>query len=68
MAAAAQNANTLHNHVRTEAFYFIIEEIGRMRVGEETLTIPALNGVLVGPSMETARFCELPRCMANPEA
>jgi mannose-6-phosphate isomerase-like protein (cupin superfamily) len=46
-----QSANTLHRHVRAEEFYFVIEGVGRMRVGEETLTVPRLGGVLVGPSV-----------------
>jgi mannose-6-phosphate isomerase-like protein (cupin superfamily) len=46
-----KSANTLHKHVRAEEFYFVIAGIGRMRVGEETITIPPLGGVLVGPSV-----------------
>jgi mannose-6-phosphate isomerase-like protein (cupin superfamily) len=45
-----KSANTLHQHVRAEEFYFVVEGIGRIRVGEETLTVPRLGGVLVGPS------------------
>ena len=43
------SANTLHKHVRQEEFYFVIEGMGRMRVGDETLTVPKYGGVLVGP-------------------
>jgi mannose-6-phosphate isomerase-like protein (cupin superfamily) len=43
------SANTLHKHVRAEEFYFVLEGIGRMRVGDETLTVPHYGGVLVGP-------------------
>lgn len=43
------SANTLHKHVRAEEFYFVLEGTGRMRVGEETLTVPKYGGVLVGP-------------------
>ena len=46
-----KSANTLHKHVRAEEFYFVVDGIGRMRVGEETMTIPRLGGVLVGPSV-----------------
>jgi mannose-6-phosphate isomerase-like protein (cupin superfamily) len=46
-----KSANTLHKHIRAEEFYFVIEGTGRIRVGEETLTIPRLGGVLVGPAM-----------------
>ena len=44
-----QSANTLHKHIRAEEFYFVLEGVGRLRVGEETLTIPKHSGVLVGP-------------------
>jgi mannose-6-phosphate isomerase-like protein (cupin superfamily) len=43
------SANTLHKHIRAEEFYFALEGVGRMRVGEETLTVPKYGGVLVGP-------------------
>lgn len=35
-----RSANTLHKHVRAEEFYFVVEGVGRIRVGEETLTVP----------------------------
>ena len=43
------SANTLHKHIRAEEFYFVLEGTGRMRVGDETLTVPRYGGVLVGP-------------------
>jgi mannose-6-phosphate isomerase-like protein (cupin superfamily) len=43
------SANTLHKHIRAEEFYFVLEGTGRLRVGEETLTVPKYAGVLVGP-------------------
>jgi mannose-6-phosphate isomerase-like protein (cupin superfamily) len=45
------SANTLHKHVLTEEFYFVVEGTGRIRVGEETLTVPCHGGVMVGPSL-----------------
>jgi mannose-6-phosphate isomerase-like protein (cupin superfamily) len=45
-----KSANTLHKHVRQEEFYFVLEGVGRMRVGDETLTVPMYGGVLVGPN------------------
>lgn len=45
------SANTLHRHIRAEEFYFVLEGTGRMRVGETTLTVPRLGGVLVGPEL-----------------
>src|SRR5688572_8411127 len=44
-----KSANTLHKHVRMEEFYFVLEGVGRMRVGGETLTVSRYGGVLVGP-------------------
>jgi mannose-6-phosphate isomerase-like protein (cupin superfamily) len=44
-----RSANTLHKHIRSEEFYFVLEGVGRMRVGDETLTVPRYGGVLVGP-------------------
>jgi mannose-6-phosphate isomerase-like protein (cupin superfamily) len=44
-----KSANTLHKHVRAEEFYFVLKGTGRMRVGNETLTVPEHGGVLVGP-------------------
>jgi mannose-6-phosphate isomerase-like protein (cupin superfamily) len=43
------SANTLHKHIRAEEFYFVLEGTGRLRVGEETLTVPKHGGVMVGP-------------------
>ncbi len=43
------SANTLHKHVRAEEFYFVLEGVGRLRVGDQTLTVPRYGGVLVGP-------------------
>jgi mannose-6-phosphate isomerase-like protein (cupin superfamily) len=45
----AKSANTLHKHIGSEEFYFVLEGTGRMRVGDETLTVPKYGGVLVGP-------------------
>jgi len=44
-----KSANTLHKHIRSEEFYFVLEGTGRIRVGDETLTVPKYGGVLVGP-------------------
>lgn len=45
------SANTLHRHIRAEEFYFVVEGIGRIRVGEETFTVPQHGGVHVGPEV-----------------
>jgi len=44
-----KSANTLHKHIWAEEFYFVLEGTGRLRVGDETLTVPRYGGVLVGP-------------------
>src|SRR5437016_14194619 len=44
-----RSANTLHKHIRAEEFYFVVEGLGRLRGGDETLTVPKYGGVLVGP-------------------
>jgi mannose-6-phosphate isomerase-like protein (cupin superfamily) len=47
-----KSANTLHKHPArrdAEEFYFVLEGTGRLRVGDETLTVPRHGGVLVGP-------------------
>ncbi len=44
-----KSANMLHKHIRAEEFYFALEGVGRMRVGDETLTVPKYGGVAVGP-------------------
>jgi len=42
-----KSASTLHRHVRMEEFFFVLEGTGRMRIGEETLTVPRYGGVWV---------------------
>lgn len=44
-----KSANTLHKHIRSEEFYFVLEGTGRLRVGDATLTVPRYGGVHVGP-------------------
>jgi mannose-6-phosphate isomerase-like protein (cupin superfamily) len=44
-----KSASTLHKHLRQEEFYFVVEGVGRIRVGGQTLTVPKHGGVLVGP-------------------
>jgi mannose-6-phosphate isomerase-like protein (cupin superfamily) len=46
-----KTANTLHKHPRAEEFYFVVEGTGRMRVGDETITVLKRGGVLVGPKL-----------------
>jgi mannose-6-phosphate isomerase-like protein (cupin superfamily) len=44
-----RSANTLHRHPKMEEFYFVVEGVGRMRIGDQTITVPKHGGVLVGP-------------------
>src|SRR5688572_20475301 len=44
-----KSASTLHKHIRQEEFYFVLEGTGRIRVGDESLTVPKHGGLLVGP-------------------
>jgi mannose-6-phosphate isomerase-like protein (cupin superfamily) len=46
-----KSANTWHKHVKAEEFYFVLEGVGRIRVADESLTIPKHCGILVGPEM-----------------
>ena len=46
-----KSANTLHRHPIMEEFYFVVEGMGRMRIGEQTLTVPRYGGVHVGPKL-----------------
>jgi mannose-6-phosphate isomerase-like protein (cupin superfamily) len=46
-----KSANTLHRHPRMEEFYFVLEGTGRMRIGEETITVEKYGGVLIGPAL-----------------
>jgi mannose-6-phosphate isomerase-like protein (cupin superfamily) len=43
------SASTWHKHIRQEEFYFLLEGLGRIRVGRETLTVRRYGGVLVPP-------------------
>lgn len=44
-----KSASTLHKHIRQEEFYFVLEGTGRIRIGQESLTVPKFGAVLVGP-------------------
>ncbi len=50
------SASTLHKHIRAEEFYFVLEGVGRIRVGDATLTVPKYGGVLVGPDQLRQMF------------
>ncbi len=43
------SAGTLHKHISTEEFYFVLEGTGRIRVDDETITIAKKGGIHVMP-------------------
>ena len=45
-----KSANTLHRHALAEEFYFVVQGVGRIRIGDVTLTVPKHGGVHVGPN------------------
>jgi mannose-6-phosphate isomerase-like protein (cupin superfamily) len=45
-----KSASTLHKHIRSEEFYLVLEGLGRIRVGAETITVPRHGGLLIGPN------------------
>jgi mannose-6-phosphate isomerase-like protein (cupin superfamily) len=54
------SANTWHKHVESWEFYFLLEGLGRMRVGENTVTVPRYGCVLVAPQMLRQVFNDTP--------
>lgn len=46
-------ASTKHRHFEQEELYVLLEGTGRVRIGEEVLTLAPLDAMLVGP--ETVR-------------
>src|SRR6059036_285238 len=47
----SKSASTLHRHPKMEEFYFVVEGVGRMRIADQTITVPKYGGVLVGPAL-----------------
>jgi len=54
------SANTWHRHADSWELYFVLEGLGRMRVGEETITVPRYGSVLVAPPMLRQVFNDTP--------
>jgi len=44
-----KSANTLHRHITSEEFYFVLEGIGRIRVDGRTYTVKKHEGIHVWP-------------------
>jgi mannose-6-phosphate isomerase-like protein (cupin superfamily) len=53
-----KSASTLHKHPKKEEFYFVVEGVGRMWIGDQTITVPKHGGVLVGPAQLRQVFNE----------
>ena len=54
------SANTWHKHVESWEFYFLLEGIGKMRIGEKRVTVPKYGSVLVAPHMLRQVFNDTP--------
>jgi mannose-6-phosphate isomerase-like protein (cupin superfamily) len=54
------SANTWHRHADSWELYFLLEGLGRMRVGEETITVPRYGCVLVAPQRLRQVFNDTP--------
>ena len=54
------SANTWHKHVDSWELYFLLDGLGRMRVGEKTVTVPKYGCVLVAPQMLRQVFNDTP--------
>ncbi len=44
-----KSANTLHRHITSEEFFFLLEGVGRIRVDKKTYTIKKYEGIHVWP-------------------
>ncbi len=45
------SANTWHRHVESWELYVLLEGVGRIRIGDETVTIPRYGSVLAAPHL-----------------
>ena len=54
------SANTWHRHVDSWELYFLLEGVGRMRIGERIVTVPRYGSVLVAPRMLRQIFNDTP--------
>ncbi|HET9581556.1 MAG TPA: cupin domain-containing protein [Gemmatimonadota bacterium] len=54
------SAGTWHRHIDSWELYFLLEGRGRMRVGEDTITVPRYGCVLVAPRMLRQVFNDSP--------
>ena len=49
-------ASTRHRHLRQHELYVVLEGTGRMRLGDETITLEPLSSVLVEPEIVRQLF------------
>ena len=54
------SANTWHKQVDSSELYFLLEGLGRMRIGENIVTVPKYGCVLVAPQMLRQVFNDTP--------
>ena len=54
------SANTWHRHVDSWELYFLLEGLGRIRVGDKTITVTRHGCVLVAPQMLRQIFNDTP--------
>jgi mannose-6-phosphate isomerase-like protein (cupin superfamily) len=54
------SANTWHRHTDSWELYFVLDGLGRMRIGEKTISIPCYGCVLVAPPMLRQIFNDTP--------
>jgi mannose-6-phosphate isomerase-like protein (cupin superfamily) len=54
------SANTWHRHVDSWELYFLLEGVGRMRIGGKSVTVPRYGSVLVAPHMLRQVFNDTP--------
>jgi len=54
------SANTWHKHVESWELYFLLEGIGKLRIGEKRVTVPKYGSVLVAPRVLRQVFNDSP--------
>ena len=54
------SASTWHRHVDSWELYFLLEGLGRMRLGERTISVPKYGCVLVAPPTLRQIFNDTP--------
>ena len=55
------SANTLHRHVSSEELYIALEGTGKIRIEDETITVPKYGAILVAPEKLRQIFNDTPQ-------